>query len=124
MEHESMRFVTMPVNVEGPSWRIAHMKVLDDRSKPGERKRYEFTGFGAMEVTKPYEFIGFGAMEVTKPYEFIGFGARDATKPYEFHRVWGQDPWNTASEDRCALCGPQNRYLHQKLVWVGLMGGF
>ena len=38
---------------------------------------------------KPYEFTGFGAMEVTKPYEFIGFGAMDATKPYTFYRVWG-----------------------------------
>ena len=47
-------------------------------------KPYEFTGFGATDVTKPYEFIGFGAMDVTKPYEFIGFGAMDVTKPYEF----------------------------------------
>ncbi len=38
-------------------------------------KPYEFTGFGALDVTKPYEFIGFGAQDVAKPYEFIGFGA-------------------------------------------------
>ncbi len=46
-----------------------------DPNYMGSVTRYEFIGFGAMEVTKPYEFIGFGAMEVTKPYEFIGFGA-------------------------------------------------
>ena len=37
----------------------------------------KFTGFGAMDFTKPYK----GAMDVTKPYKFIGFGAMDFTKP-------------------------------------------
>jgi len=51
---------------------------------PKNHQPYEFTGFGAMDVTKPYEFIRFGTMDVTKPYEFIWFGTMDVTKPYEF----------------------------------------
>ena len=34
-------------------------------------KRYEFTGFGAMDVTKPYKCIGFGAM----PYTWLPSGS-------------------------------------------------
>ena len=43
-------------------------------------KPYEFTWFGAMDVTKNLtNFIGLWAMDVTKPYELTGFGAVDVT---------------------------------------------
>ncbi len=77
----------------------------------------EFTGFGAMDVSKPYRFIRFGAMDVTKPYgfirfgaqdftkpsRFIGFGARDVTKPYRFIGV-GAVGGPGIDDKRCCLC--------------------
>ncbi len=37
-----------------------------------QSKPYEFTGFGAMDVTKPYEFTWFSDIPGRKPYKFIG----------------------------------------------------
>ena len=75
-------------------WPQQSKTITNKRAKNCKNPKYGFVSRHerspeAHSTPKPYEFTWFGAMDVTKPYEFTWFGAMYVTKPYEFYRVWG-----------------------------------